>query len=323
MRLFLLALFAALMGVLPAQAQVAMTGTFTASKACPATTSIRGARDDGTAVAPQRRYALAGANKTPPTHYLVVMPGAVPDKRWVAIDCGTLGSGTANAPAMPAATPAKSPSPQHFVLSISWEPGFCALNARKPECRAETPGSFEASHFSLHGLWPDPNEYCGVSRTDQRADKDGDWDRLPAPRLSAANRARLDQGMPGTRSDLQRHEWLKHGTCAGVDADAYFGRALDFLAALNASPVQQLFAASRGRRLALDDIRAAFDKGFGRNAGQRIRLACERQGGNRLITEITIGLSGDVMGRTDLPALIAASASTNGGCDRGLVTAVR
>jgi len=323
MRLLVLALFAALVGILPARAQVAMTGTFTANRACPATTSIHDARDDGTEVAPRQSYTLAGANRTPPTHYLIVIPGAEPTKRWVAIGCGTLGNGMAPAPTTAGARPSKSLSPSHFVLAISWEPGFCALNGRKPECRAETPASFGASHFSLHGLWPDPNEYCGASRAQQQADKDGDWRRLPIPRLSAATRARLAQGMPGTQSGLERHEWLKHGTCAGVEADAYFGRELDFLAAINASPVQQLFATAAGRQLRLDDIRAAFDKGFGAGAGQRIRLACERQGSNRLITEITVGLYGDVMGGADLPALISASNPTNGGCDRGLVAAVR
>ncbi|HVW90996.1 MAG TPA: ribonuclease T2 [Devosia sp.] len=325
MRVILLALALLLGGTLPAGAQVAMTGTFTAAKACPATTRIHNAKDDGTAVAAGQQYALAGANRTPPTHYLVVIPGASPDKRWVAIGCGTLGTGTAPtlAATSPGSSTTKSLSPRHFVLAISWEPGFCALNAGKPECQTETPASFEASHFTLHGLWPDPNEYCGASRAEQQADKAGDWASLPAPQLSAATRARLDQGMPGTQSDLERHEWLKHGTCAGTGADAYFGRELDFLAAINASPVQQLFAGATGSALTLDDIRAAFDKAFGADAGQRIRVACERQGGDRLITEITIGLYGDVMGQADLPTLIAASRPTNGGCDRGRVTAVR
>ena len=33
------------------------------------------------------------------------------------------------------------------------------------------------------------------------------------PELTEATRADLDLVMPGTQSDLERHEWFKHGTC--------------------------------------------------------------------------------------------------------------
>ena len=68
--------------------------------------------------------------------------------------------------------------PTHYVLSLSWEPGFCAGHGDKPECAAETATGFDASHFTLHGLWPDPNEYCGVAASDISADKAGDWNAL-------------------------------------------------------------------------------------------------------------------------------------------------
>jgi ribonuclease T2 len=247
----------------------------------------------------------------------------------VAIGCGTLSSGGAAAPISPARSaspgqPNRSPAdnPTHFVLSLSWEPGFCAGHRGKAECAGETPAGFDASHFTLHGLWPDPREYCGVPAADIAADKADDWNALPAVELSAATRARLDQLMPGARSLLERHEWIKHGTCSGVSADAYFGRALGFVNAINSSPVQALFAGNVGANLTLGAIRTALDKGFGGGAGQRVRLSCTRDGGVRRITEVTIGLDGPVMDDTALPALIAAARPTNGGCDAGLVSPV-
>lgn len=323
------ALLAALT-ILPARADAPASGTFTAASACPAPTSIKKGTNPGdVALTPQQGYTVVSANNTPATHYLVIVPGAQPERRWVAIDCGTLSAdGAAASAAPPRPAPAGPPNrapkgnPTHYVLSLSWEPGFCAGHRGKAECAAETPGGFDASHFTLHGLWPDPREYCGAPAQAIAADKADDWNALPDVALSTANRAHLNQVMPGAQSLLERHEWIKHGTCSGADADAYFGRALGLIDAINASPVQALFAGSVGRKLALNQIRAAFDRGFGAGAGQRIRVSCSRGEGGRRITEITIGLDGDVMGDTALPALIMAARPTNGGCDAGLVTAV-
>ena len=67
------------------------------------------------------------------------------------------------------------------------------------------------------------------------------WDALPEPELSAETRAALNIAMPGTMSNLQRHEWIKHGTCypAG-NADQYFKDEIRLAAEVNASPVQAL-----------------------------------------------------------------------------------
>jgi ribonuclease T2 len=332
LRLSILGLAVALAALsLPAAADVPMTGNFVAGKACPAEQSFNRHTNPGDVrLAPNQSYALISANRTPASHYLLIVPGASPERRWVAIDCGTVGgAGTAaTSPASPATAPlpdrpAKTASarlPSHYVLALSWEPAFCAGHGDKPECSVAARRT-SATRLSLHGLWPDPNEYCGVAARDIAADKAGRWNALPAVALDAATRTRLAQRMPGTQSLLERHEWLKHGTCSGVDASTYFGRALDFLAAVDASPVQALLAANIGKSLSRSAIQGAFDRGFGRGAGDRIRLSCPRQNGQRQITEITIGLQGDVMGAAPLPALIAAAGPTNGGCDVGNLVA--
>jgi ribonuclease T2 len=333
------AIFAALGLVLPARADVPMTGNFLASSACPALQSFNKNTNPGNiTLKPEQMYQLVSANKTPASHYMVIVPGADPERRWVAVSCGTTltssdaittaPSATTASPTetkpMPAPVPvapasAKGAAPTHFVLAISWEPGFCAGKPGKPECAAETASSFEASHFTLHGLWPDPKEYCGAAAADIAADKAGDWASLPAVTLSTATRAHLDTAMPGTQSQLERHEWIKHGTCSGASMEAYFGRELTFLDAVNGSPVQALFAGNIGKTVGLAQIRAAFEQGFGAGAGQRIRLSCPRQAGQRDITEITIGLEGDVMGAAPIQQLIAAAGPTSGGCDSGVI----
>jgi ribonuclease T2 len=184
-----------------------------------------------------------------------------------------------------------------------------------------TVSRFDADHFALHGLWPD-DDYCAVSAANEDADRSGRWSDLPAPNLSASTRAALDQAMPGTQSMLERHEWIKHGSCARATADAYFARAVALLAEINASAVRELFAGNLGQSVTQGDIRTAFDDAFGRSAGSRVRVACERDGNRRIVTELTIGLYGDVMGSGSLADLIAAARPTDGGCDSGVVDRV-
>ena len=126
--------------------------------------------------------------------------------------------------------------------------------------------------------------------------------------------------MPGTQSMLERHEWIVHGTCSGVVAG-------QLLSPRDAVPRhdQQLRRRRRslrsnvGKRLDGSQIRAAFDTAFGKGAGDRVRVACERDGDRQLISEITIGLRGDVMGTGGIGELIAASSPTDPGCNGGIV----
>jgi ribonuclease T2 len=314
-----------------ARADVPMGGTLVANAACPALSSIRKGTNPGNVLLESgKSYPLVSANKTPPTHYLVQIPGASPDRRWVEAGCGSIA-----APGGPPTAAAGDSGPasgagrqaRQYVLAISWQPGFCATAGMesKPECRAETPAGFDASHFTLHGLWPNPEaqfSYCGDAAAYKAADHPGNWDRLPPVSVAAATRARLATAMPGTMSLLERHEWIKHGSCSGVGMEGYFARALSLLDDINGSAVRTLVAGRVGRQVGLAELRAAFDQAFGPGAGQRIRLSCDGRGSSRMITEITIGLVGDVIGNTRIGDLIAASPPTGGGCDSGLVRAV-
>ena len=219
-------------------------------------------------------------------------------------------------------TPGLAQERTQYVLAISWQPAFCEGRPNRDECTSQTGERFDATHFALHGLWPQRVDYCDVARDQQYADQDGDWDTLPDPDLSAATRLRLKEAMPGTQSGLDRHEWIKHGTCYGEPADAYFTDALAMLQAVNASPVRDLFAGNIGKQLTQQQVRDAFDTAFGKGAGLRVRLACDRDGDRRLITELTIGLTGEITGPDAYPRLTMAARPTDGGCDGGIVDAV-
>lgn len=312
----------------PASAQVPLSGDFVAARACPAPPSIRGS--DDVTVEANKSYKLLGKNKADATHYLIEVPGAQPPRRWVAIDCGSISGAAANQGSAPAAAGAgagQSTAEAEYVFAVSWEPAFCETKPGKTECAAETAGGFDATHFSLHGLWPQPigNQFCKVSPDIKALAEHNQFSALPPVNLSAPVRASLDQAMPGTKSSLERHEWWRHGTCAqGASPDLYFTTAITLLGQLNGSKLRDLFVAHIGGEVTLDQIRDALNASFGAGAGDRIQVQCVGKGGDRTITQIEINIAGNVIGdQPSLSQLIAAGPPMKQtSCPSGLVQQV-
>ena len=320
----------ALLWVAPCLSQAdSVLETLIAERDCPATVAIR--RPDnpgGVRLAPGERYRVIGRNKSEATHYQLRIDGIQPSDRWVAVDCGRLESGSDPGesesaleghpvPATRATARAISMEGQ-YVLAASWQPAFCERRDRTPECRTQSPERPDARRFSLHGLWPQPigNAYCGVTDRERDLSESGDWRRLPPLDLDGATREGLAQRMPGTLSYLDRHQWTKHGTCYGTDADTYFAHAMVLLDQLNRSAVQGLFESNIGQRLRASQVRQAFDRDFGGGAGERVRLVCDDQG---LITELRIGLKGTIGPDLSLGELIRAAPTRSVGCRGGWV----
>jgi ribonuclease T2 len=300
-----------------------MNGSFLASADCPAFQSFRkGTNPGGVKIKVNHSYPLLAKNAPRATHYRIRIDGAEPPERWVSLSCGSIEENTK----VGAQGEASGPSEKHtqFVLSLGWEPGFCESHNTKSECVSETSDRFDATHFVLHGLWPQPRrrEYCNVSRDLIDQDKRGDWQALPSVDLSTETREHVAIVMPGTQSLLDRHEWLRHGTCYGSDAETYFRQALSLVDAVNSSPVQALFAGNVGREISISAIKDAFNSGFGSGAGDRIRLACKRDGSRLLITEITIGLGARPDDNTPPGDLIRASNPIDPGCPSAIVDPV-
>lgn len=315
-----------------ATADTPASGTFVARQSCPALQSIRtGANPGNISVEPNGHYSIFAKNKPNATHYLIDVPDAQPGRRWVAVGCGeaTLaegggqpGSGGEQASGEQENDGGAAAQKPDYILAVSWQPAFCEGKPDKTECETQRPDRFDATHFTLHGLWP-KKQYCNVDRHIVAADKDNRWNGLPEPELSDATRHALSEVMPGTMSLLERHEWIKHGTCfPGSAAEAYFARTLALVSQLNSSKVQGLFAAHIGEEITRDQLKAAFNETFGDGAADRVRVACKRDGGRNLIVEMTIGLVGDVKPDSKLADLIAAAPATDPGCPSGVVDAV-
>ncbi len=298
-----------------------MSGTLVATQACPAYQSIRNQTNPGgVTIESGRSYKITGKNKPEATYYQILIDGASPAQRWVAVACGDVNGAAVTPTGGGGAAPSGGARATH-VLAVGWEPAFCLQHADKTECANETGQSFDATHLSLHGLWPQPRgkAYCNVAQDIEGADRKHDWASLPEPELSEATKKRLSAVMPGFQSGLERHEWIVHGTCFGATADSYFNRAADLAEQINASGVRELFAQNVGKSLSSDAIHAAFDQAFGAGAGARVTVSCQGQGPQRTIGELVISLAGDVAGSAPIGDLIHAAAPSQQGCPSGVV----
>ncbi|MGB7287389.1 MAG: ribonuclease [Salaquimonas sp.] len=210
-----------------------------------------------------------------------------------------------------------------YVLAFSWQPAFCETAPKKQECKSQTSTRYDATNFSLHGLWPQPgsNIYCGVSDAEIAMDKKGRWRDLSTGRINESVWRDLKRVMPGTQSSLHKHEWAKHGTCSPAGLDEYYTQSIWILEEINGSKLQDLFEANIGKEVSGNAIRAAFEDSFGAGAGDRLRISCkrDRDSGRQMIVEITLGLADPFEKNADLTALIAAAPATDPGCPSGVV----
>ncbi|MFZ4377978.1 MAG: ribonuclease T2 family protein, partial [Saprospiraceae bacterium] len=98
----------------------------------------------------------------------------------------------------------------YYVLNMSWSPSYCAGQARDsydPQCDRSDGKRYS---FVLHGLWPQyaPKgwpEFCPTRRRPF----------VPRPIINGM----LDI-MPSEK--LVIHEYRKHGTCSGLEPNAYY-----------------------------------------------------------------------------------------------------
>jgi ribonuclease T2 len=300
-----------------------MEGTFLASRSCEALASIRKNTNPGMVfTGPGISYRLLARNGRQAAYYRIEVPDAQPPERWVQAECGRpIAPAAADAPPR---APAAKPVNRSYVLALSWQPAFCETNQKKPECQWQTGQRYDANYLSLHGLWPQPSSmaYCNLPAGVRAAGEGGRWKDLPRLDLSLSTQADLETMMPGTRSLLERHEWAKHGSCYGADAESYFADSLRLLKEVNGSPVADLFMQGGGRRVTAADIRAAFDQAFGTGAGNRVRVTCKDDGDRRLIAEITLGLKGDIRGGSTLSDLLLAASPVEPGCPAGVLDPV-
>ena len=332
MRALSAVLVVALLGPGPALAFKKLEGYFIAQEACEAYQSKNKLTNPGhVETAPHHAYVIKGINKEGGDFFQMAIPGApVTIDRWVHVDCGVhvvpantvTGGGSAGPVTVDTPPGAES---DHHLLALSWQPAFCETRPSKTECKQLNDGLLPVTEtqLSIHGLWPQPrgNDYCGVPKALINLDKARRWSELPEVPLEADTREALEVAMPGTASFLERHEWIKHGTChlGAGGADEYYRDTLLITDAINDSAIGAFFAEHVGAEVSTRDIRDRFDDVFGDGAGQRVQFQCSGDSGRTLIQELKIHMRGIIGEDTEPADLLLAGDPVSLGCAAGVI----
>jgi ribonuclease T2 len=213
--------------------------------------------------------------------------------------------------------------PRDFTLALTWQPAFCELVANRPECRRQTPERWDARNLALHGLWPnvdrdgngrlDANDNYCLPEPQRGAVMEQSWQRLPAVGLSPEIRAALDRVMPGTASLLERHQWIKHGTCSGLEQPRYFRAAIDRTDDIAGTRLSAFVAENIGDQIARRDLLASFEAEFGKGSARALRLRCDRIDGQASLSEIRLLLRTDRIEASLSPSSLAIPAKASAG----------
>ena len=298
-------LFSFSMWVNPVHASVPLDAQFEATYACEAFQSIRKRTNPGDVrLTPGITYSVTAKNKPDETHYYLNLENTQPRQRWVDINCGQLLGGVADSSKdrdeMNDVDIVLIQSNSETLLAINWQPAFCETHQDITECETQISDQFDASNFTLHGLWPQPksNHYCNVSREIQDLDSSvRTWQQLPPLSLSEDLFQELQQKMPGMASGLHLHEWYKHGTCYSETPEEYYRESLALLDQVNNSEVRDLFTANFGMNVTSAEILTEFDQAFGNDAGNKIAISCftdDQPTRRRMIGELKLNFKGDI-----------------------------
>lgn len=201
----------------------------------------------------------------------------------------------------------------YYVLSLIWRSAFCAEaeNAGLKECQ---PG-VTAMPLMLDGLSPywdingdrrrdDGDRYCLADSVERERlmaiDKaaKNEWSALPEAPISLATRDALAITMPRVLSAIDRHEWLKHGTCAGLSADAYFALAMKLAAEVRDGPFGEAIADHAGEIVERKILTRVFRQRYGKERLNALTLNCEKgPNGKDMLVEVRLRIRRDRVDR--------------------------
>jgi ribonuclease T2 len=192
-----------------------------------------------------------------------------------------------------------------YKLAVSWQPAFCESHKDKPECKITDSNAYQASNFTLHGLWPNKKD-CGTNyglcgKYKQQVKSFCDYEPVP---MKPETVSQLGQVMPSVAEGtcLDRHEWYKHGTCqTDWNADQYFDTAVRLVKEFNDKGMSDFMKKNIGKTVSGSAFYKAVDEAFGKNASKRLTLGCDK---NHNLVDIFINLPKQIPENTALADLI-------------------
>ena len=159
-----------------------------------------------------------------------------------------------------------------YVLSLSWSPSYCRDKGGErdaEQCRSGRPYG-----FIVHGLWPQFEQGY--------------------PSKCVANPPRIDDRLIRGMLDITPsfrlviHEWRTHGTCSGLEPEAYFDTVRRAFAKVSIPP--EFRQSDRPRQMAAVEVENAFVR---ENSGlSRDMVAVDCRG--NLLREVRVCLDRDL-----------------------------
>ncbi len=287
-----------------------VSGTFEATKHCQAYTSKnKRTNPDDVRLVIGDKYDVVSVNVPEgTTWYLIDIPNIDQKQRWVYHECGKADVKVVKREKPKTPSECSTPNLEDsYVFAVSWQPAFCEkMGDSKPECKVTDPKSFQASNFTLHGLWPNKKS-CGTNYGfcgEQKKVK-GPFCNYPPLSMELLTWDGLEMVMPSAAagSCLQRHEWYKHGTCQDKNTNDYYEEAIDFVKQFNSGKVKELIDNSIGESVLATEFYEAVDKTFGKDAHKRMQIICYKD----MLIDIYINLPKDLSTSDKLGDLILSA----------------
>jgi ribonuclease T2 len=154
----------------------------------------------------------------------------------------------------------------YYLLTLSWAPEFCHSHNDSPECSGHHFG------FVVHGLWPQFTS--------------GGWPQDCSTAAGLADPSRITDIMPDP--SLVAHEWTKHGTCSGLDADGYF--ALVRKAFESVHLPAKFSAPAQSFMLTPGEVKDAFVQANSQITADDMTVSC----GNNYLTAVSVCMGKDL-----------------------------
>ncbi|MES2206897.1 MAG: ribonuclease [Pseudomonadota bacterium] len=152
----------------------------------------------------------------------------------------------------------------YYLLALSWSPDYCATASNTtPQCSIG-----KKLGFVLHGLWPQFERGYPQNCTN-----------TPFP-------YELKEQFPSLypSDQLMKHEWKKHGTCTGLNPEAYLALSNQLKNRINIP--QNYRQPDQPFRTTIDELRAAFSSVNGALNANAIGMSCS--GNGRFLREVYI-----------------------------------
>ncbi len=308
----------------------------TATKACEAFNDLKHTKNYGNVVLKaDSSYQILRQQKG---NYFIKVPNAKPMMRWVSVGCfnGEAETKVKNKSPKPevkekksifsrlfgkksesknevSKTSVKSSGNLDALLVLSWHNTFCETHSNKKECKRN--GGDAKNHLVLHGLWPQPRnkEYCGLSGKIKQLDRYKRWNAMPKLDLNPNVLSLMQKYMPGVQSNLQRHEYYKHGSCYSKDVNGYFSNALTLDKEVD-STIGEYLRENIGKKVKAINIKLLAAKIYGKDIKNKIAIKCK----GRVLSEIWISTKGK---GNDLKSLVKNAKPIHSNCQEAIVDA--